>query len=81
MIQLQSVSESLVTLNICTDLTLISSDFSDENRISLKYHITESFRFLFTPVYKVTDSLSFTVFLLISYSCSAAETPETQTNR
>ena len=35
MIQLQSVSESLFKLNICTDLTLISSDFSDESVIKI----------------------------------------------
>ncbi len=35
MIQLQSVSESLFTLIICTDLTLISSDLSDTSVIKI----------------------------------------------
>ncbi len=53
MIQSQSVSESLITLIICTDLTLISSDFSDENVIIIQSH--HSFGCLTRSGSKVTD--------------------------
>ncbi len=39
MIQFQSVSESLFTLNICTGKTLISIDLSDANIIAIPFNI------------------------------------------
>ncbi|XDV23492.1 hypothetical protein PO909_028053, partial [Leuciscus waleckii] len=78
MIQLQSVSESLFTLIICTGFIGISSDFSDESVVKIPRHQI-IWAFYYTRS-RVTDSPSFTDFLFIS-SRSAAETPETRTNR
>ncbi|XDV23586.1 hypothetical protein PO909_028107, partial [Leuciscus waleckii] len=39
MIQLQSVSESLFTLIICTDLTLISTDLCDASASKIPFNL------------------------------------------
>jgi len=56
---------------------LFGSPVISAMRMPLKYHISTSFGFLATGGSKVTDS---PLFLLTS-SISAAETPETQSNR
>ncbi len=77
MIQLQSVSESLFTLIICTDLLWLTMIWA--MRLSLKYHLILSCWFILTSVSRVTESPSITDTETLS--ASTPRKPEDEMNR